>query len=380
MGFFWLLTTFPFLYVLFRAVAPFRPFRWKRAVAALCLFPVAFKFQLLRLFAGPKFFAPDLPRWFMIVTSWLYVAFLLFAALLLATDLVRLAAWLVLRLLKLPRRNILARPGLALLTPLLVAAFLLATWGMCNAKAAPELRRVEIARHDLPPEADGMTVVLLADLHVDKITERAEIEDAVRRVNALGPDLIVIAGDFVDGDVERLGYKLEPLGDLRAKYGVYGVPGNHEYYSGYGEWMAFLRSLGIDMLENEHRVLADGKITLAGVTDPAARFRKLEAPDVKKALAGAPETSFKILAAHQLKNTREAAEAGADLQLSGHTHGGMIVGLDRVLALLNYGFVSGEYDVDGMKLYVSRGTSLWKGFPVRLGVPAEITLITLRRK
>ena len=77
---------------------------------------------------------------------------------------------------------------------------------------------------------------------------------------------------------------------------------------------------------------------------------------------------------------REAAEAGADLQLSGHTHGGMIVGLDRFLALLNHGFVSGEYDVGGMKLYVSRGTNLWKGFPVRIGVPSEITLITLSRK
>jgi len=58
----------------------------------------------------------------------------------------------------------------------------------------------------------------------------------------------------------------------------------------------------------------------------------------------------------------------------------MIVGLDRLIALLNSGFVSGGYDVDGMKLYVSRGTSLWKGFPVRLGVPSEITCITLRRK
>jgi hypothetical protein len=377
MAFFWLLTTFPFLYVLLRAVAPLRPFRWPRAAAAVCLFLVAFKFQLLRLFAGPKFFAPDLPRWFMIVTSWLYVSFLFFAALLAASDLVRLAVWVLFRILGRPRGKIMARPGLATLTPLLVAAFLLAAWGMVNAKAAPAVLRVEVARKSLPPELDGFTIVLLADLHVDKITMRAEIEELVRRANALGPDLIVLAGDFVDGDVERLGNKLEPLKKLRAKYGVYGIPGNHEYYSGYYEWMAFLRTLGIDMLENENRVLADGKLTLAGVTDHAAKIRKMEEPDVKKALAGAPEGSFKILLAHQLNHTREAAAAGADLQLSGHTHGGMIVGLDRFLALLNHGFVSGGYDVGGMKLYVSRGTSLWKGFPVRLGVPAEITLITL---
>jgi len=212
------------------------------------------------------------------------------------------------------------------------------------------------------------------------MSTREEVEDVVRRTNALEPDLIVLAGDFVDGRVDQLGYKLEPLKNLRAKYGVYGIPGNHEYYSGYREWMAFLRTLGIDMLENEHREPAGDLLVVAGVTDRAARMRKMEEPDVKKALAGAPEKSFKILLAHQPAHTREAAEAGADLQLSGHTHGGMIVGLDRVIAGLNYGYVSGMYDVGKMKLYVSRGTSLWKGFPIRLGVPSEITVVTLLRK
>ncbi len=66
------------------------------------------------------------------------------------------------------------------------------------------------------------------------------------------------------------------------------------------------------------------------------------------------------------------------LQLSGHTHGGMILGLDRLVARANGGFVSGAYDVDGMTLYVNNGTGLWPGFALRLGRPSELTRITLR--
>jgi predicted MPP superfamily phosphohydrolase len=68
-----------------------------------------------------------------------------------------------------------------------------------------------------------------------------------------------------------------------------------------------------------------------------------------------------------------------DLQLSGHTHGGMVRGLDQIVRLANGGYVSGRYDVGGMQLYVSNGTGLWKGFPLRLGVPAEITELVLTR-
>jgi predicted MPP superfamily phosphohydrolase len=87
-----------------------------------------------------------------------------------------------------------------------------------------------------------------------------------------------------------------------------------------------------------------------------------------------------ILLDHQPRNARHAASRGVALQLSGHTHGGMIVGLDRVVARANNGFVSGRYDVDGMTLYLNNGTALWPGFALRLGVPSELTRITLRRQ
>ncbi len=86
-----------------------------------------------------------------------------------------------------------------------------------------------------------------------------------------------------------------------------------------------------------------------------------------------------ILLNHQPGEARQAAALGVALQLSGHTHGGLILGIDRVAARANSGFVSGPYDVDGMMLYVNNGTALWPGFAVRLGRPSELTRITLRQ-
>ncbi|MEE7506800.1 metallophosphoesterase, partial [Methylobacterium mesophilicum] len=96
------------------------------------------------------------------------------------------------------------------------------------------------------------------------------------------------------------------------------------------------------------------------------------------ALAGAPAGAPIVLLDHQPANAARAAARGVALQLSGHTHGGMIRGLDRLVARGNAGFVSGAYRVGAMQLYVGNGTGLWPGFALRLGRPSELTRITLR--
>ena len=136
------------------------------------------------------------------------------------------------------------------------------------------------------------------------------------------------------------------------------------------------------LLANEHTVLQrnGGKLVIAGVTDLSAPETGNIAPDLISALRNAPTSVPAILLDHQPKNARNAASRGVALQLSGHTHGGMILGLDRLAALANAGFVSGRYDVDGMTLYVNNGTALWAGFALRLGRPSELTRITLRKQ
>ena len=173
---------------------------------------------------------------------------------------------------------------------------------------------------------------------------------------------------------------MAPLAGLEARDGVFVSPGNHEYYFEYGVWWGAYADLGLSLLANEHTVVERGgaPLVVAGLTDLAAPRFGLPGPDIDAALDGAPEGAPVVLLNHQPRQARRMAARGVDLQLSGHTHGGMVRGLDALIARFNEGFVSGLYDVDGMHLYVSNGTALWPGFALRLGVPSELTRITLR--
>lgn len=369
------------VYVFFRAILPLRvKWGWK-VLLTLLLAVAAFKFHLLHLFGGPMFFSPVLPEGVLLAAAWLFSVLFLFFFLLLAADVVRLLYLLVLFCLRRKRTQRFRIIGNRVNLALLVLAAVLATVGMIGGTEVPRVKEQAVTVNHLPESADGLTVAVLADLHVDGITRADRIRKIVERTNALNPDIVIIAGDFVDGTVPVHGEDLKPLADLKARYGVFGVPGNHEYYSGYEEWMEFLPTLGIRMLSNGHVLTGEGgAIVLAGVTDPVAAMMGREEPDIGKALAGAPEGSVRILASHQPRLAPEAAEHGVDLQVSGHTHGGMITGVDRLVARFNEGFVSGLYTVGNMKLYVSNGAGIWNGFPVRIGVPSEIVLIRLRKE
>lgn len=368
-------------YVFCRAILPLRlKWGWK-ALLAVLLAVAAFKFHLLHLFGGSMFFSPVLTGGVLLAGAWLFSALFLFFFLLLAADVLRLLYLLVLFCLRKRKTERFRIIGNRVNLALLLLASALADAGMAGGTGTPGVKEETVAVNRLPDGADGLTVAVLADLHVDGITRADRIREIVERTNALKPDIVVIAGDFVDGRVSVHGNDLRPLADLKARYGVFGVPGNHEYYSGYEEWMEFLPALGIRMLFNEHALVGeDGTVVVAGVTDPVAGIMGKEAPNIRKALAGAPEKGVRILAAHQPRLAPEAAANGVDLQVSGHTHGGMIPGIDRLVARFNRGFVSGLYTVGNMKLYVSNGAGIWSGFPIRIGVPSEIVLIRLRKK
>lgn len=152
-------------------------------------------------------------------------------------------------------------------------------------------------------------------------------------------------------------------GGAAAGGGVYGIIGNHDYPSGCRDWLRFLRSCGIRMPVNEHAPLGNA-LTMAGVNDPMAERNHEEAPNLPKALAGTPAARPVVLPAHEpIFADTAAKDKRVSLQLSGHTHGG---------------YVKELYRVGSMPLYVSSGTSLRSGMPVRLFCPAEITFITLR--
>ena len=242
------------------------------------------------------------------------------------------------------------------------------------------VKRVTTPLGRLPEAMSGTTVAQLTDLHVGATIQRGFIERVVRETNALEPDVIAITGDLVDGSVDQLRQHVAPLAQLRAKYGVYFVTGNHEYYAGAEDWCAELGRLGIRVLRNE-RVpigLGDESFDLAGVDDYSAhRFGRGHGADLARALEGRDPSRELLLLAHQPRQIFEADRLGVGLQLSGHTHGGQIFPWS-LFVRLQQPVVSGLHRFGRALVYVSNGTGYW-GPPMRLGAPAEITLLTLTR-
>ena len=371
-----------FFYVALRLVVPQPLGRAAKLAAILVLLLVAEQHFFMRYFLGGMA-APGLPFGALLIQGWLYGAFILLALFLLAMDAVALVFTLA-RRLGLPLRLPFSQAKRASL--LLVLALCLAAYGEWQAIREPETRNVEVVLDRLPPALDGLSLVQITDPHASALLRGPCLRAIVDKTLAMQPDLVLLTGDLVDGAPALRADDVAPLKDLRARFGVFACPGNHEYYSDYDAWMRAFADMGIVELTNSHVVLSVGgqPLVIAGLTDPAASRFGLPEPDIQAALAGAPPGAPIILMAHQPRTAPDNALAGVDLQLSGHTHGGQILWLRPLVERFNGGFISGWYNLDKgkgrgeMKMYVSNGAGLWAGFPIRLGVPAEITRIVLR--
>jgi predicted MPP superfamily phosphohydrolase len=252
-------------------------------------------------------------------------------------------------------------------------------WSVRSALGRVRLRHVEVTLARLPKALSGTRIVQLSDVHVGPTIHKDFIETIVAQTNALAPDVIAITGDLVDGSVADLAQHVAALAKLRAKYGVYFVTGNHEYYSGADEWCRELRRLGITVLRNERVSIgtASASFDLAGTDDHSAkRFGDGNGEDLPTALSGRDPARELVLLAHQPKTIHEAQAHGVGLQLSGHTHGGQIWPW-TYLVRLQQPVVAGLAQFGKSLIYVSSGTGYW-GPPMRLGAPAEITELTLR--
>lgn len=259
-----------------------------------------------------------------------------------------------------------------------LVALALTAIGFFNARRPARTKRVTIPLAGLPPGLVDLRIVQISDIHVGPTIKARYLQAIVDRVNALQPDVIAITGDVVDGSVPELRAHVAPLAQLRARHGVFFVTGNHEYYSGVHGWVQELRRLGIRVLHNEHVVLEHGgaRLVLAGVTDfTGHHFDPAHRSDPAAAVAGAPEGAPRVLLAHQPRSAAEAARAGFDLQISGHTHGGQFLPW-RFFVPLQQPFTAGLHQLGRLQIYVSRGTGYW-GPPKRLGAPSEIAELRL---
>jgi uncharacterized protein len=261
---------------------------------------------------------------------------------------------------------------------ILAASVTLFLLGFVLAQYGVKLRRVAVPIENLPPELSGLKVLQISDLHVGPTIRRPFVEKLVRMAAEAAPDLVVFTGDFADGKVRELEGEVAPLASLHAPLGKYYVPGNHEYYWGGASWIEKARQLGFTPLINTHEVVQMGgrALAIAGVPDPTAEGFGFDGPDLGRALSGIPKDAFpKILLCHQPILTADAESRGVTLQLSGHTHGGQFFPWTLVASWVHR-FNAGLHRLGAMWIYVSRGTGYW-GPPVRVGSPAELTLLVL---
>jgi predicted MPP superfamily phosphohydrolase len=238
-------------------------------------------------------------------------------------------------------------------------------------------REVHVA--GLDARFDGLRIAQLSDLHIGTLTPRSWGLSWAAAANLHAPDLAVVTGDMVTSGTEYHDHVADVVGTLRAVSGVFVSMGNHDYFGEGEPLVTLLRERGVQVLRNEGVVIErDGAtLWLAAIDDTWTRR-----DDLARALRGCPAgTTTTVLLAHDPERFDEAAEAGVDLVLSGHTHGGQIAVpfLSRFIGLANlaHRYRIGFYRRGRSTLYVHPGLGT-TGPPLRLGVAPEVTILVLR--
>lgn len=302
---------------------------------------------------------------------------------------VRLRAWLRRRKhqerpVSESRRAFLARGATAL-----PAGLLLSTgYGIHRAQNSFDWFEHDLKLRDWPSELQGFRVMQISDLHVGSFMPGKKLNAYVDAINERPADMVMITGDIIDHNISWLPDCLEGLRRLKIpRYGAYVCIGNHDYYSGGAEQiLAGVTALGMQVVRDSHVVapVGNSRIVVAGIDYPLRRNAVPGTEDrfeghVDAALAGAPPDAPKILLAHHPHAFDDAAARGVPLTLSGHTHGGQFAfrypGGSISLGDLMFKYVAGVYRHRDAYLYVNRGIGNW--FPMRVGAPPEVTLLTL---
>jgi predicted MPP superfamily phosphohydrolase len=280
--------------------------------------------------------------------------------------------------------------------------FLAATYGFASGRLRYTIERVDVPIANLPPELDGLRIAQLSDIHIGDYMPPAEIARAVDMANHLHPDIAFVTGDFVSREGDPLETCITELSRLRAPLGIWGCNGNHEIYAGVeDDAQRIFHEKGMHLLRAQSAVVEHNgaSFNLLGVDYQRDHMVSGErnGPMLQEIEHLVRRDIPNVLLSHNPNSFRRAADLGIELSLAGHTHGGQIkfeiVDHSVSPARLITPFVAGHYTLPMTNghananpngngahkaaLYVNRGLGTF-GFPVRIGVPPEITLLTLR--
>jgi uncharacterized protein len=220
--------------------------------------------------------------------------------------------------------------------------------------------------------SDELSIVAISDVHLGNIIRKNRLKSYVKLINKQNPDVIVIVGDLFDRNLHAVKAQNmdSVLLQLKSKYGVYAVLGNHDYFANVDSSIHYMAQSGIKLLRDS-AITIDNRFVLVGRDDYSNPNRKM----LKTIISGIDSKLPIILLDHQPVKLSEAVENNIDLQLSGHTHNGQIYPFSLLVAKfhdLTYGYRK----TGKTNFYVSSGIGLW-GAPIRIGTQSELVYIKL---
>jgi len=259
-----------------------------------------------------------------------------------------------------------------------VAAFgaiLIAGYGFLEAEHI-KTERIVMETGKLPEGMEALRIVQISDVHLGLIVRNGRLRKIIDEVKKAKPDVLVSTGDLLDGQTDSLSHLTSMFKEVEPRFGKFAITGNHEFYAGLPNFIAFAGEAGFKVLRGD-AAGAEKVINIAGVDDIAGKpFGEYRAVAEKDLLGKLDRKVFTLLLKHRPVVDPEAVGL-FDLMLSGHTHKGQIYPFIYVTRIF-FPFAAGRFDIGkGSQLYVSRGTGTW-GPPIRFVSPPEVTLIEVR--
>jgi len=266
------------------------------------------------------------------------------------------------------------RPAYWIILVLISAA---SVWGFFEAR---DLRteKVTVKTDLLPAQSPPLKVAQISDVHLGLIEGQWRIDQIASILFDEKPDLVLCTGDLMDGAIPHLNHMSAYFAAINPPLGKFAVTGNHEFYAGLSQSLAFIKNAGFTILRG--KAVTAGPLRIAGVDFPAGRQTGQVTYTNERTTLDMDEDKglFTILLKHS-PDVEKTSVGRFDLQLSGHTHKGQIFPFNYPVKL-RYPYIAGRYDLGkGSAIYTSRGTGTW-GPPLRLLSPPEVTIITIEHR
>ena len=359
-------------------------------IAAICFFGLV---GLIFYYLGKRVLAALKYRFKSIKTSIYWVAYVaglffivFFKTVFFATLLYSLIFYVVfdvvkelLKLIKInvKAKNVLSNINLHGLTALVLALIL-------TVAAAANARYYQVTNYTVQTDkhfnnADNLNIVMISDTHCGTAVKEKELDRIIDGINALKPDVVCLCGDIIDEgtSIELENYSVKKFSEINSRYGVYYINGNHESIDDRERYGEKLEKAGVNVLYDSY-VLVDDSFYVVGRNNGMTITGNAVRKPIDELMAGIDTDLPVIILDHAPTATEENDAAGADIQLSGHTHNGQLYPFNYVVALFN-DYRYGCYNLNNGTVVVSSGIGTW-GYPVRLGSKSEIVQVTLECK